>query len=628
MTKLYDTTQISRRKVLAGLGTIGVAAAGAGLGTSAFFSDREDFRENRLVAGSLDMKVDWEEHYSDWSPDEEAFARMPVGEEEADYVLPSLSSGGAIIPDARPIELVFDGETTAEKSDAKDGLWDTTSVEAYPDGFLNSGPQDGIQDEFPEDIACDILADVGDDDFGLESVLRTEGTFAGQITEAGDPLVNISDVKPGDFGEITFSFHLCDNPGYVWFNGDLVAAAENGHTEPEAEDPEEIGSPDSTDPADVELLDYVATRMWYDPNGNNQVDTVGNGDVDIMLALDASGSIGGSVGDFDDPNDSEAGNLVRGVKAFVDALPDDDSVRIGQIVFDSDVNSFAGLDTVGNYTLNYPNDPIGSTALPPALDIAAQELDANGRPDAEQIIVVFTDGSPNYNNTTYSAGTYTAPRANDWSADDSDIQYDGGGSNPETEQEETSLVAELVRDSGNRIVAVNVGDPPNPAIGGGDADGDDYPKSLGTYLQEDIASSGFYFEIDLANLANVADDLVALVAVGDEVFFQGTLREALALLSANDGRGIPLDGDTTTAFDEVNDPENAPDRDCFAGEGTTHYVAFQWWLPVNHANQAQTDSVTFDLGFYTEQCRHNDGAGMAPEDEDELTTPETATPQT
>ena len=38
-----------------------------------------------------------------------------------------------------------------------------------------------------------------------------------------------------------------------------------------------------------------------------------------------------------------------------------------------------------------------------------------------------------------------------------------------------------------------------------------------------------------------------------------------------------------------------------------------WWLPINHGNQVQSDSATFDLGFYTEQCRHNDGEGMAPE---------------
>jgi len=38
-----------------------------------------------------------------------------------------------------------------------------------------------------------------------------------------------------------------------------------------------------------------------------------------------------------------------------------------------------------------------------------------------------------------------------------------------------------------------------------------------------------------------------------------------------------------------------------------HEVSVVWWLPIDHGNQVQSDSATFDLGFYTEQCRHNDG---------------------
>ncbi|MFW5956017.1 MAG: SipW-dependent-type signal peptide-containing protein [Halorhabdus sp.] len=52
--KLYN---LSRRKMLAGLGAIGLASAGAGLGTSAYFSDRETFENNSLTAGTLDMSV-------------------------------------------------------------------------------------------------------------------------------------------------------------------------------------------------------------------------------------------------------------------------------------------------------------------------------------------------------------------------------------------------------------------------------------------------------------------------------------------------------------------------------------------------------------------------------------------
>jgi predicted ribosomally synthesized peptide with SipW-like signal peptide len=52
--KLYS---LSRRKMLAGLGAVGVASVGAGLGTSALFSDTESFTGNTLTAGTLDMSV-------------------------------------------------------------------------------------------------------------------------------------------------------------------------------------------------------------------------------------------------------------------------------------------------------------------------------------------------------------------------------------------------------------------------------------------------------------------------------------------------------------------------------------------------------------------------------------------
>lgn len=53
----YD---ISRRKVLGGLATIGAAGAGAGMGTTAYFSDEEAFENNTLQAGELDLFV----HYT------------------------------------------------------------------------------------------------------------------------------------------------------------------------------------------------------------------------------------------------------------------------------------------------------------------------------------------------------------------------------------------------------------------------------------------------------------------------------------------------------------------------------------------------------------------------------------
>jgi len=52
--KLFET---SRRQVLAGLGAVGLASAGAGLGTTAYFSDTESFEGNTMTAGELDLAV-------------------------------------------------------------------------------------------------------------------------------------------------------------------------------------------------------------------------------------------------------------------------------------------------------------------------------------------------------------------------------------------------------------------------------------------------------------------------------------------------------------------------------------------------------------------------------------------
>jgi predicted ribosomally synthesized peptide with SipW-like signal peptide len=49
--------ELSRRNALIGLGTVGAASAGAGLGTSAYFSDEESFEDNEVQAGTFSMEV-------------------------------------------------------------------------------------------------------------------------------------------------------------------------------------------------------------------------------------------------------------------------------------------------------------------------------------------------------------------------------------------------------------------------------------------------------------------------------------------------------------------------------------------------------------------------------------------
>jgi predicted ribosomally synthesized peptide with SipW-like signal peptide len=359
-----DTFDLTRRKALAALGTIGVASAGAGLGTSAYFSDQETFENNQLTAGTLDLKVAWQEHYSNWMDDdygtdplgrplgvETEFARMPDGGEQADLYLPP----GDGQSDAQPIQLVFEDD---DDGDAEGG-YDSRPDEA--DGgrqFLRNTQRTSVN---------------GGLWYGPDSL-------CGEPNDAdGRAVFEVDDVKPGDFGMGLFRLELCDNPGYLWLDGNLVDASENGTTEPEADDPDEQAGV-------VELLD--------------------------------------------------------------------------------------------------------------------------------EIQVAYAVG------TTRDLTLY---------ADPSDQQ-----------REESPL--------------------PLPATGGAPQDG----------------------------LEN-----------------QTTLRDFLNQLSS--GTGIELPGDV-----DAEDGGGTGSQGCFSG-GTSHYASVVWWLPIDHGNQVQGDSVTFDLGFYTEQCRHNDGSGMAPE---------------
>ncbi|WP_256300410.1 choice-of-anchor W domain-containing protein [Haloarchaeobius salinus] len=76
-----ERQHLTRRTVLAGLGTVGVAAAGAGLGTTALFNDREGFSENLLTAGSLDLLLDYKATY-DGPNGVEILGQRPTPDEE------------------------------------------------------------------------------------------------------------------------------------------------------------------------------------------------------------------------------------------------------------------------------------------------------------------------------------------------------------------------------------------------------------------------------------------------------------------------------------------------------------------------------------------------------------------
>ncbi|MFY4816505.1 SipW-dependent-type signal peptide-containing protein [Haloarcula sp. AONF1] len=89
-----DKIGLSRRKMLVGLGAVGVASAGAGIGTTAYFNDTETFEDNTLTAGSLDLFV-----HVDYSEDQGSYAQYST--EPGTFIDGNVMGGG----DGEPLSI-------------------------------------------------------------------------------------------------------------------------------------------------------------------------------------------------------------------------------------------------------------------------------------------------------------------------------------------------------------------------------------------------------------------------------------------------------------------------------------------------------------------------------------------
>jgi len=657
-----DTFDLSRRKVLAGLGTIGVASAGVGLGTSAYFSDEENFVNNSLVAGELDMKMGYSAHYSDWSPDEDG-SDTETEEDDVDVVM-------------------YDGapNTTGDRDDLP-----------TIDGTTYTG--------LPTNAAWLIAVDDPDQFLDNTQYLSDGAASCGPDgTDAGDldqPVIDIEDVKPGDFGEVTFDFALCDNPGYVWLQGELLSCAENGVTEPEAKDEDEnedeprpagsdqsslwplaalagvpaLSDGDDTDDEDAGLLskrgalrgaaagaaglaaltaatgsasaqasfDVVpksasgasATDLAESLVGQDSALTItsatytgadvaagtfsgGNSlfgiDDGIILSSGAAENIEESAGGPDnnddgitlnnqEPGDSDLLSLAQATDNVTDStndacvlefdfeVPEGEDQVFFNFVFGSDeYNEYApgGANALFNDVFGFFINPESGTAL----DTNAATI--NGDPVSIDTINQQTNSDLYNNNDPSDTNTPFATEADGFS-DRLQVQADV---NPG----ETNTFKLAVADANDSILDTWV------LIEG---------ESLSTEPEEpeEPEPEGVCADVELLDVVKAAAwvDDGDNYQDGDEApAIVGSLRDVLTQLSS--GTGLGLSGDTPA--EEGGGTVDA--RNCFSAE-TEHSVAFAWWVPIDHGNEIQTDSASFELSFYTEQCRHNDGSGMATE---------------
>jgi hypothetical protein len=287
---------------------------------------------------------------------------------------------------------------------------------------------------------------------------------------------------------------------------------------------------------------------------------------------------------------SKLDNAKTGAKLFLDAVGD--QTQVGVVSFDNAANTDLGLTLKdGNVaTIENAIDTIsggGSTNIEDGIETGQDVLNGGGaRPGASRVMVLLSDGQP-------TAGTST----------------DTGNISP---------VQEATTAKNDNIEIFT--------IGYGISSGSTFAQTLKD-VASDPDSSHAYLDVNVdepQEIQNVFGQIGKILA-GEEEFFNGSLGELLEAVETENG--IPLDGNRGTTFDEV-DQDNLPNagddpnRDPYVAS-TTNCVGMAWWLPVNHSNEIQTDSVTFDLGFYTEQARHNTGAGQAPETQ---TAPPTTSP--
>lgn len=497
---------LSRRKLLAGLGAVGVASAGAGLGTTAYFSDTESFEGNTITAGTLALKVDWQQRYWGASPDvrPQDYAQKN-GEANYPYVnaFPDDSGdgeqdlGGVVYAGENAVFSAADVPACCDC--AEDEYYVTYEGESYCIAPI-------IDDPAPEDFYNDSRPDVSS---RFEDIQRENGATL---------FIYRQDLGDGDLGEphlffVMDKFGNESGGGYATFTieGDLTDADWSDIEWKIEDDP----GNDSDDEYSLTSTEATASWIW------------GEGRTD-----------GGVLG----------------------TLTEQFAVRINP-----DLNGAAAL--AGGGTNFSPEVTTGLTRL----------LVLSGGTTAGEEVVLEND--------------LGGPMADDDLSDiviHSECGLDMSAAADSYGRDRSSLIElDDVKpgDSGEVTFSLHVCD--NPAYVWMGATGiSDLDGVLGEFVQARARL--------VPGCVNDNDSFGDIANFTGDSFIEGTLNDVLGALDDSSFQGEQL--------------ENEDGDDCFDPIVDSSCVAFEWWFPTDQANvnDAQGESVSFDLGFYAEQCRHND----------------------
>lgn len=558
-----NNLSLSRRRVLGGLGGIGIASTGAGLGTTAFFRDSESFDDNTIDAGAVELRMDWQHSYY----------RGLDGQDPEDHT-----------------------------------TWEP--INAYPD-LDGDDRQDPIYTriQLAEDpTLVDLPADADDEE--IEAAYR--GQFAsfdgtggnGSDTVVG-PVINLDDVKPGDRGEITISKHVFDNPAYLWINasnfqntiGELNDAKREALVDRYGEElDDEFTDEDliALAAAKAQFTKDLETVLWYDDDCDNVFDEeVGSC---IQFVVDNTDSMGSQAptGSLTDLKDEL---LLEALETYVGRLDTGDGVESADgdtsplsvgltnwttvadtiLLPTNDVSDIIGTDggsysnSSGFQTIDYQSLD-GGTDLLNAIETGADAL-ATCSEDENRVMVVVTNGI-NVGTADFLAAASDNLRQNGGDVD----QYliIGFGTLPG----DADVLEEISTLPGNHKFMYVTDTDIDAAING--------PTDPNT-----------------DPVTSVAEE-IGFTAGGEQVIFEGSLYDLLTngAETVDDSNGYEVAG--ISGGYPLDSDRNRNGRQCYPNSDT-RCIALEWHLPFEVGNEIQGDSAVFNLDFYAEQCRHNDG---------------------
>lgn len=199
-----DANELTRRRVLGGLATIGAASVTAGAGTMAVLSDSETAGHNAVTEGTLDLVFDGSSSFgiqAELTPDQSVKGSVTLTN--------PASLAGSLDVDVDYVE--DDGDTTVTADDVASDLEVTTMTYGGADrtGQFTDANGNGIRDledlskndqTTGESVASDLI-DLPDPGAGTDFVV--------EITYV-DPGGN-SNAHAGNGVDITFTFYLNQN---------------------------------------------------------------------------------------------------------------------------------------------------------------------------------------------------------------------------------------------------------------------------------------------------------------------------------------------------------------------------------------------------------------------------------